>query len=211
MATMLFDLHVHTSFSPCGRMNIEDAVARARGLGLDGVCITDHHTMDIRHVIAEGVQENGLCVLFGMEYSTPQGDFLLFGPFEEVASNLSADQVLQTIRDKGGAVVAAHPFRRTRPVDEELVRNGLCHAVEVINGRNTPFENSAVENWRRYGLAQCGGSDAHTLGELGTFATRFLIPVRTRSELIQALRQGLCRPEIPATNRNQPDMLPAAL
>jgi predicted metal-dependent phosphoesterase TrpH len=207
---MLFDLHVHTSFSPCGHMNIEDVIVRARERGLDGVCITDHHTMGIRHVIAEGVQKNGLCVLFGMEYSTPQGDFLLFGPFEEMASGLSADRVLATVGDNGGAAVAAHPFRKARPVDERLVRNGLCHAVEVVNGRNTPFENSAVENWRRYGLPQCGGSDAHTLDELGTFATRLQTPIRTRGDLIQALRQGLCRPEIPAARRNQPDKLPVA-
>jgi predicted metal-dependent phosphoesterase TrpH len=197
MTVMLFDLHVHTSFSPCGNMNIEDVIARAGRRGLDGVCITDHHTMDIRHVIAEGVQENGLCVLFGMEYSTPQGDFLLFGPFEELAPNLSADLVLAMVHDMGGAAVAAHPFRKARPVDERLVRKGLCHAVEAINGRNTPYENSAVENWRRYRLSQCGGSDAHTLDELGVFATRFLFPVQSRVDLIQALNQGRCRPEKP--------------
>jgi predicted metal-dependent phosphoesterase TrpH len=199
IAIMLFDLHVHTSLSPCGKMNIEDLVARALDRGLDGVCITDHQTMDIRHVIAEGIQENGLCVIFGMEYSTPQGDFLLFGPFEELAPNLSADRLLSNVRDHGGAAVAAHPFRKARPADEQLIRKGLCHAVECVNGRNTPHENSAVEQWlRRYRLAQCGGSDAHTLDELGTFATRMLNPIQTRADLIQALQRGMCRPEIPA-------------
>jgi predicted metal-dependent phosphoesterase TrpH len=211
MTIMLFDLHVHTSFSPCGNMNIQDVIARAGTRGLDGVCITDHHTMAVRRVVSEGVQENGLCVLFGMEYSTPQGDFLLFGPFEELAPNLSADLLLAMVRDKGGAAVAAHPFRKARPVDERVVRRGLCHAVEAINGRNTPFENSAVENWRRYRLTQCGGSDAHTADELGTFATRFLIPLQTRRDLIQALREGSCRPEIPAARRHQPAPLTMAL
>jgi predicted metal-dependent phosphoesterase TrpH len=177
-------------------MNIEDILARARDRGLDGVCITDHHTMDIRHVLAEGIQENGLCVLFGMEYSTPQGDFLLFGPFEKLDPNLPADLLLRTARDKGGAAVAAHPFRRARPVDESLVREGLCKAVERINGRNTLYENSALEQWtQRYRLTQCGGSDAHKLDELGSVATRMLIPVQSRADLIQALRRGLCQPE----------------
>ena len=198
MAIMLFDLHVHTSFSPCGNMNIRDIIAWAGKRGLDGVCITDHHTMAVRHVVVEGLQENGICILFGMEYSTPQGDFLLFGPFEELAPNLSADLLLAMVHHQGGAAVAAHPFRQARPVDERLVRNGMCHAIEVINGRNTPLENSAVEKWRRYGLTQCGGSDAHAMDELGTFATRFLIPVQTRGDLIQALVQGKCRPEKPA-------------
>jgi predicted metal-dependent phosphoesterase TrpH len=199
IAIMLFDLHVHTDFSLCSNLNIEDVVARGKERGLDGVCITDHHTMDIRHILAEGVQENGLCVLFGMEYSTPQGDFLLFGAFEKLAPDLSADRLLATVRDIGGAAVAAHPFRKARPADEQLIRKGLCHAVETINGRNTSHENRAVAQWlQRYRLTQCGGSDAHTLDELGTFATRFLVPVRSRADLIGALVQGLCRPEIPA-------------
>ena len=211
MAVMLFDLHVHTSYSPCGHMPIEEVIARAGRQGLDGVCITDHHTMGIGRVIAEGLQENGLCVLIGMEYSTPQGDFLIFGPFEALAPDLSADRLLAMVRDQGGAAVAAHPFRKARPVDEGLVRSGLCQAVEVINGRNTPLENAAVEDWRRYGLTRCGGSDAHTLDELGAFATRFFIPVQTRGDLIQALNRGLCRPEIPAAEPHRGDAFSMAL
>lgn len=196
---MLFDLHVHTALSPCSDMNIEEIVARARERGLDGVCITDHHTMDIRHQLTEGIQKNGLCVLFGMEYSTPEGDFLIFGPFEDLAPDLDADMLLSTVRDRGGVAVAAHPFRKARPANERLIRDGLCQGVECVNGRNTSHENSAVAEWiQRYRLTRCGGSDAHTLEELGTFATRFFVPVQSRADLIQALGQGLCRPEVPA-------------
>jgi len=199
MAIMLFDLHVHTDLSPCSNMTIEDIVVRARERGLDGVCITDHHTMDIRHAVTEGIQANGLYVLFGMEYSTPQGDFLLFGPFEDLAPDLDGDLLLSTVRGRGGAAVAAHPFRESRPADERLIRSGLCHGVECVNGRNTFHENAAAGQWiERYRLTRCGGSDAHTLDELGTFATRFFVPVGSRAELIRALAQGLCRPETPA-------------
>ena len=202
---MLFDLHVHTALSPCSNLNIGDIVDLAMDRGLDGVCITDHHTMDIRHLLTEGIQANGLCVLFGMEYSTPQGDFLIFGPFEDLAPNLDADLMLSTVRNRGGAAVAAHPFRRARPVDEHLIRDGLCQGVECVNGRNTSHENSAVAKWiQRYRLTQCGGSDAHTLDELGTFATRFFVPVQSRAELIEALGRGLCRPEIPAGQAPRP-------
>jgi predicted metal-dependent phosphoesterase TrpH len=196
---MLFDLHVHTRFSPCSNAGIGDIIVRARQRGLDGVCITDHQTMDIGRAMTEGVQANGLCVLFGMEYSTPQGDFLLFGPFEDLDLDLDGNLLLSTVRSRGGAAVAAHPFRKARPVDERLIRNGLCHGIECVNGRNTSRENADAEQWtRRFRLTRCGGSDAHTLDELGTFATRFLVPVRSRADLIQALVQGLCRTEIPA-------------
>lgn len=194
---MLFDLHVHSCLSPCSRLAIQDAVARAKYLGLDGICITDHHTMDVRHRIFEGIQENGLCVLFGMEYSTTKGDFLLFGPFEELQPHLPAELLLQTVDQHGGISVAAHPFRKERPVDERIITAGRCGVIESLNGRNTPMENLAAENWHRcYDLAECGGSDAHAIEEVGVFATRFFVPVRTRLDLIRALKLRLCQPEI---------------
>jgi predicted metal-dependent phosphoesterase TrpH len=195
---MIFDLHIHTSLSPCGRMEIGDVLARAKVRGLDGICITDHNTMNIRHVLSEGVHDNGLCVIFGMEYSTTQGDFLVFGPFEEMPADLSADRLLRTVQNCGGIAVAAHPFRKARPVDERLIQQGLCGAIESRNGRNTPLENLAVALWRqRYDLTECGGSDAHTLAELGTCATRFSVPIHTRMDLIQALNSACAGLKLP--------------
>jgi predicted metal-dependent phosphoesterase TrpH len=193
---MLFDLHVHTKISPCSELEIDDVLKHARARGLDGVCITDHQTMKIRKHLQEGLQGDGLCVIFGMEYTTADGDFLLFGPFENISRDLSAIQLLRQVRRAGGTAIAAHPFRSDRPVSEYLVRKGLCRIVESVNGRNTSIENLQVENWRReYYLTCCGGSDAHSLNELGMVSTRFSTPVRSRSDLIDALKNGLCRPE----------------
>jgi predicted metal-dependent phosphoesterase TrpH len=182
-------------------MNIRDIISLAKERGLDGVCITDHDTMDIRHELTEGIQANGLWVIFGMEYSTPQGDFLVFSPTHRIAPRLSASQLLRSIKDQDGVAVAAHPFRSGRSVSEQVIRMGLCNVVEGINGRNTPEENAAVKQWmNRYDLVQCGGSDAHQPEEIATFATRFLSPIRSRVDLIRALASGQCRPEIPIHN-----------
>ena len=75
---MKFDIHVHTTLSPCSHLTVDDILSRAKDKGLDGVCITDHDTMAIRHHLSEGIQDNGLCLIFGMEYSSPDGDFLAF-------------------------------------------------------------------------------------------------------------------------------------
>jgi predicted metal-dependent phosphoesterase TrpH len=196
---MIFDMHVHTSLSPCSGMTVDEAVMCAKERGLDGICITDHDTMDIRHTLSEGIQENGICVIFGMEYSTSQGDFLVFGPFEKLEPNLPAHQLLRTVERNGGVAVAAHPFRRKRPVNEKIIQEGLCDAIESFNGRNTLIENLAAERWRRcYDLIECGGSDAHTMDEVGAFATRFFVAIRTRSDLIMALKKRQCRPQIPS-------------
>jgi hypothetical protein len=194
---MLFDLHIHTTLSSCSQLMVEDAIARAKAHGLDGICITDHNTMNVRHLISEGIQDNGLCVIFGMEYCTTQGDFLLFGPFETLQPHLPADLLLNIVDQSGGVAVAAHPFRKGKSLDRRIIDEGRCCAIESLNGRNTPSENGAVEQWcQHFDLTECGGSDAHSIEEVATFATRFFGPVRTRSDLIHLLKNQLCQPEI---------------
>ncbi len=201
---MLFDLHVHTSISPCSRLHIADVLAHARGLGLDGVCITDHDSMDARFAVREGVQSDGLVVLLGMEYATSQGDFLLFGPFENLDPGLGAESMLHLVREAGGAAVAAHPCRGKRPADAALVGRGLVTCMETFNGRNTEAENLLAREWAAgRALPATAGSDAHTLAELGRAPTRFFTPIRTRAECIAALRKGLCAPALPYPFRSQ--------
>ena len=127
---MRFDIHVHTTLSGCSQLTVDQLLEAAEIQGLDGVCITDHDTMAIGRHIQEGVQANGLCLIVGMEYATRQGDFLIFGPFEEIAANLSASELLNHVDQAGGVAVAAHPFRPGRSVNQEILAAGLCPIVE---------------------------------------------------------------------------------
>ena len=192
---MILDIHVHTTYSTCSRLKLSDVLENARMRGLDGVCVTDHNTIAGRNEVREGIQKDGLCLLFGMEYDTPQGDFLVFGPFDDLKPGMDARELLRFVNSHEGAVIAAHPFRADRSVDPSLFAEGLCRIVEGINGRNTEDENQQVEKLaQKYGLVQCGGSDAHQLSELGKTATRFQIPVSSKGDLVKALREGLCSP-----------------
>jgi predicted metal-dependent phosphoesterase TrpH len=194
---------VHTTLSACSQLALADVLAHSRHRGLDGVCITDHDTMAVGRYLQEGRQPDGLLVFFGLEYTTPEGDFLLFGPFENLSRHLSARRLLDHVAAAGGVAIAAHPFRRNRPVKECLVREGCCRIVESVNGRNRAAENRAVDRWRRqYAFGVCAGSDAHSLVELGRVKTRFKEPVATRAELVAALKNGLCVPE--AVNGEMP-------
>lgn len=189
--SMLFDLHVHSHHSSCSRLHPQDILNHARDRGLDGVCITDHHNMTVRREVREGIQENGLCLILGMEYATPEGDFLLFGPFDDIPAGLAAGPLLKHVGDSGGAVVAAHPFRPGRQTDKSLIKKGKCRIVEGVNGRNTLSQNRRTGKWRsEYGVRLVGGSDAHCLEELGSVATRLTIPITTKEEFIEALRNG---------------------
>ncbi len=188
---MKFDLHVHTSISPCSRLGLQELLDNAGRSGLDGVCITDHNTMAMRNYLREGIQENGLCIILGMEYSTSKGDFLIFGPFEELRPDLGAEELLSHVNRTGGVAIAAHPFRSGRSTDESVVRHRLCTIVEGVNGRNNNYENGLVTRWQsRYGVKTVGGSDAHSLEELGRVTTCFREPVRDRATFVNALLKG---------------------
>jgi predicted metal-dependent phosphoesterase TrpH len=192
---MIFDMHTHTNLSSCSTLDVHDMIDEAGKLDLDGVCITDHQTMDVRHQIKEGPQSNGLIVIVGMEYDTPDGDFLIFGPYEEIPPGMGGEALLNHVKTTGGVAVAAHPFRKGRMLNETLVQNRLCHVAEGINGRNSDIENLKFDRLRkRYGLTEIGGSDAHTLTELGRAVTRFSAPIRSRKDLIYALDHSLCEP-----------------
>lgn len=189
---MRFDLHVHTDISSCSALRIEEILRHARQRGLDGVCITDHESVAVKNRVAEGVQSDGLCLIFGMEYTTADGDFLLFGPVENLPFGLEAEELLSRFASLGGIAVAAHPFRAERPVSEFVVRSGLCTTIEGINGRNRELENLRSNTWLdRYGVKLVGGSDAHSLAELGRVVTRIATRVRNREEFVHALASGL--------------------
>lgn len=193
---MRFDIHVHTDISPCSDLKISEIIEHAGERGLHGVCITDHGTMEISRKLSEGFHQD-LMLIFGIEYTTSDGDFLLFGPFEDLAPGLSAVQLLEHVNDSGGAAIAAHPFRDDRPVSEYLIKRDYCNIIEGISGRSLDTDNSDIDRWRsEYELIECGGSDAHTLYELGSVVTDFSITIRTREDIILALKNGLCRPEL---------------
>lgn len=185
---MIFDLHVHTTISPCSSLSIGEILRNARGRGLDGVCITDHDTMEASRYIREGIQDDGLCVIIGMEYATPSGDFLVFGPLEGLRPGLSAEDLLQEVSRLGGVSIAAHPFREARPVKGRLIEDGLCGIVEGVNGRNRAHENMrAFQNYASHGVSFVGGSDSHSLDELGRVTTRIESPVRSRQDFVSCL------------------------
>lgn len=193
---MLFDIHTHTALSPCSAIPVKDMVSGAKNRGLDGICITDHDTMRVNRHLTEGVQENGIVVIFGMEYETPEGDFLIFGPFEDIDIGLDAPTLLTRVIRQGGVAVAAHPFRPARPVADHLLHTGLIRVVESFNGRNRDIDNLKVQKWRKtFSFNEVGGSDAHTLEELGAYTTRLTIPVHSRQEFIHALTHGYSAPE----------------
>ncbi|NPA49886.1 MAG: PHP domain-containing protein [Thermodesulfobacteria bacterium] len=194
----LIDLHVHTDVSPCGHQSLRECLERARGLGLDLLCITDHFSTeaacDLKAISLESPK-----VVVGTEYTFREGDFLLFvpGKVPHFPPGLPPEEIFSEIHRLGGVVVWAHPFRWGRVPDERLLEEGLVDAIEVLNGRTSPFENEKARTLAEaYGLPMVAGSDAHTAEELGSVANLCPEKVENASDLIEAIREGLLHPTI---------------
>lgn len=188
---MIIDMHIHTHFSPCSIIGIEQLLKRAYEIGLDGICITDHDTTAARYALHNINYKNDLCVIIGMEYTTTEGDFLVFLPSHDIPKGLNALELSKYVTKQDGIVIPAHPFRKSRPTNPTILN--LSHIIEVINGRNSYFENELSNNWLRFqgnGTKGIGGSDAHTIDEVGRIVTIFDKNIYCMEDLIRQLYSG---------------------
>jgi hypothetical protein len=195
---MLVDLHVHTLFGGDAMAAPEDVVDRALALGLDGVCVVEHDSYEASETAAEIGEGSGLVVLRGVEVTTDLGHLLVYGVtddgWREVAREgvVAAQALVDYVREAGGVVVAAHPFRNDPTSTEgRLASLAGLFAVEGLNGKALRSENAAACAFaNRYGLPITGGSDAHMPGQVGRCVTAFERRVETAAALAAELKAG---------------------
>lgn len=194
---MFIDMHVHVSeYSPDSFLPVRAAIARAKAMGLDGLCITDHDTLGILEIIDQLRAESEFPLFAGVEYLTTDGDFSVFGLDVMPAPGMDATSLLRHVTQQGGAAVACHPYRNNGRGAGDKVRNlAKLQGVECFNGSTSRANNlKALRVARELGRTCTGASDAHHVERLGRFATRFDRPVRTTADLVQALHFGATTP-----------------
>ena len=200
---MRIDLHIHTApLSACSYIDPRELVQEARRLELDGICLTEHQVVWDRAEVDGLAEEAGIRIFRGNEFTTNQGDILVFGFYEDIKELL----MIQDLRDKvtaaGGYMIAAHPFRGFKTfgigqlqmtVDQACKRKVLefIDAVEIGNGKLAPDENEMARKVaEKLGLPGTGGSDAHRVDEIATWITVFEKDIEDENELLQELHAG---------------------
>ncbi len=191
---MKFDLHLHTSrHSPDSIMPPQIMVQRAREIGLDGVVITEHDWLWTEDELDElRAIDPGLVVMAGVEVSTRQGHFLVYGitdPFA-VPNGIGVGDLCREVHRQGGAVVAAHPYRWNQPFDDILrtERPELDGLEMMSNNMDADTRGRAAKLNGRLRLAGLGNSDAHRVETLGCCYTEFAVAVRDVRDLVEAIR-----------------------
>jgi predicted metal-dependent phosphoesterase TrpH len=208
---MLIDLHCHSAErSEDASSSLAELAAAARAAGLDGVCVTDHDGFWPREALEEIGRAAGILLIPGCEVNTDSGHALVFGPDEYRFGFHHPERLAAAVEAAGGALVAAHPYRRVLPpdaspgdetfgvaLDRALESPLLKHAaaIETLNGRGAARENAfALELASRARLPCVGSSDAHDASGVGSVATSFERPVGSLKELVAELRAGRVRP-----------------
>jgi predicted metal-dependent phosphoesterase TrpH len=203
---MKIDLHIHTApRSACSYIDPLALVEEARRLKLDGICLTEHQVVWDSAEVDQLAADAGIRIFRGNEFTTNQGDILVFGYYEDIRELL----IIQELRDKvaaaGGYMIAAHPFRGFKTfgigqlqmtVEQACKRKVLefVDAVEIGNGKLSPDENEmAGKVAEKLGLPGTGGSDAHRVDEIATWVTDFEKDIEDENELLQELHAGRFR------------------
>ncbi len=204
---MIIDMHVHEqTHSSDSRLELGRIVARAKAMGLDGVCITDHESNALAATARRVSRETGFPLFVGAEILTWQGDLLVYGLDRIPSGMLDAEELVSLVNRAGGAAVSAHPFRQNnRGMGKTILDLEGLAGVEVLNG-STPYQHNrmAMKTARQADCALLGGSDAHHLDQLGRYATRFGRTIRSMEDLICAIREGDCDPVIYHGGHYQP-------
>lgn len=195
---MIIDLHIHTNLgSICSQLGPEELLGRVREMGIDAICVTEHHSHRGANKMVEFAAGSGYPVFRGVEIYTELGDMLVYGLKHETRYHLTTfDELVAMAEEDGAVIVPAHPCRgwgRKHKHAHEFPREivGRIAAIETLNGVNTLRSNeAAVAIAEEYGLSGTGGSDAHALWQVGKCVTVFERDVTSEEELVEELREG---------------------
>jgi predicted metal-dependent phosphoesterase TrpH len=186
------DMHCHSRYSD-GFSRVSSIVRKAKKLGF-GIAITDHN--EIKGCL-EAAKDRKMMVIPGIEVTAAEGMHMLlyFHSTRDIQEfynkcilpnkaksflNIGIKEIVDYSNDFNCVVSAAHPYALmwqgiSKPVHKRYINDQIwsnIDAVEVICGSNIKKRNyRAVELAERLKKGITGGSDAHTLKEVGRVLT----------------------------------------
>lgn len=150
---MLIDLHAHSSgISRCCRIDAEEVIRTAKGIGLDGIVLTNHYQKnyvtdgdydafaarymrEFEHARDFGAQLD-FHVLFGIEVTAERYSgvhLLIYGAHESFLTkhpkifDASQEEMYEIAHENGAVLIQAHPYRR----QDRLLCPAYLDGVEI--------------------------------------------------------------------------------
>jgi len=176
------DLHVHSRRSHDSLSRPKAIIRAAARNRLDGLAVTDHGTIKGALEVRRFAAGEHIEIIIGEEVATDLGDIIGLFIEEEIRSR-DAFEVIDLVHSQGGIAVLPHPFRGHRRVEELAA---VADLVETFNSRASQSMNTgAAELARTFSKPCVGGSDAHSVSEIGNCRT-----VVTGDDLRSAVAKG---------------------
>lgn len=170
-------------------VQIPRLLSACRKKGIQRLVVTDHNT--IEGALQAQILDPSTFIV-GEEILTRQGELLGIFVKEHVPAGLSANETVQMLRDQGSFISVSHPFDVLRKghwnLDDLLEIIAYVDAIEVFNARclSPQSNHRAIDFARQHNLLATVGSDAHSIGEVGS-ATLTLPEFNDSASLRQAL------------------------
>ncbi|MCR4940128.1 MAG: PHP domain-containing protein [Treponemataceae bacterium] len=189
----IYETHLHTNVgSKCGVTAPEDYIKPYLDRGFTGIIVTDHffngncavdRSLPWKEQVDAFVSgyerayeaglKGGLDVFFGFETRLGNDEYLIYGldkawlyVHPEIVTATRAEQY-RLVRDGGGAVVQAHPYRERSYQDGIDLYPWCVDAIERHNFGNSKFEDDRCDDYiKRYDFCCTAGSDMHDVTQL---------------------------------------------
>ena len=182
-----YNFHMHTTCSD-GRLTPQQLLHQARDIGLQGLAITDHHTLAGYHQVSRSSSRGDLKVWTGIEINAFLLDcevHILGYGFDPHHSRLTpylqrqttegrdyiATAVIDAIHAAGGLAVLAHPFRYRSPGGRliQAAHAAGIDGIEAYYSYSNPFPwapsprqtQKAVDMAKQFDLYTTCGTDTH--------------------------------------------------
>jgi predicted metal-dependent phosphoesterase TrpH len=164
------DFHIHTRYSMDCHNELDEIILRCQEIGINCIAIADHDATEGAFKLKTIAPFQ---VIVSEEVLTPSGEVMGLFLKEHIASGLSIERAIDSIRAQGGLVSIPHPFDPMRGLrlNEEGWERIIPQVdiLEVFNAR-CPFGRPATKARayaRKHNLPGIAGSDAHSIGEIG--------------------------------------------
>jgi len=208
----VFDIHIHTRrYSGCSFIDYEDMVEQAAAARLDGIAVTEHgmrwpdEEFDRLRKMAAC---RGIVLINGQEINTfnfanrSEGEFLVFGLKRSLTQTYSAVELVQTVHEEGGILIAAHPYKLSRGGKShyygagDLVYKLKLDGIELCHPDHSDVAMKKVRKaMDELKIPGTGGSDAHKILNIGSYVTVFENRIFNEEDFIREIRAGRIRAE----------------
>jgi hypothetical protein len=227
----LYETHLHTNrASKCAYSSGKEYIAGYKEKGYTGIIVTDHFYNGNCSVprslpwkewvnrFFQGYEEakeegdrQGLDVFFGWEETFDSGDdYLVYGldkdwllDHPEVRTWTRGEQY-RAVKEAGGCVVQAHPFRQRFYISKIVLSSGCVDAIEAANSGNgdPSFDALASCYAKKINKPMTAGTDIHDVSNI-YFGDIFGVYLNKKLGSIKDYVNAICNNEIAGLKTDQ--------